>query len=92
MDVFTKIRDQVDAVGLPMVAVSLTAVPCANTPVLLLLHWHGFAPDATPPRPGGAGGTSPPPRRQPLPVPGSALQVNESWREMASLDHAMLDA
>ncbi|MCB2000931.1 MAG: hypothetical protein KDH91_11355, partial [Rhodoferax sp.] len=34
MDVFARIRDQVDAVGLPMVAVSLTAVPHANTPVL----------------------------------------------------------
>lgn len=92
MDVFARIRDQVDAVGLPMVAVSLTAVPCANTPVLLMLHWHGFAPQGSPPRAGAAGGAAPPAPRQALPVPGSALQVSDPWREMTSLDHAMLDA
>ena len=90
MDVFARIRDQVDAVGLPMVAVSLAAVPRANTPVLLVLHWHGFAHDAAPPS--RADMPAAPPRRRAVPVPGSALQVNESWREMANLDHAMLDA
>jgi hypothetical protein len=87
MDVFEKIRDQADAVGLPMVAVALTAVPCANTPVLLTLHWHGFGRDA----PAAGSGTRDAPA-PPRPVPGSALQVNEPWQFMASLDHAMLDA
>jgi hypothetical protein len=27
---------------LPLVAVSMAAVPYANTPVVLALHWHGF--------------------------------------------------
>ncbi len=90
MDVFARIRDQVDAVGLPMVAVSLTAVPRANTPVLLVLHWHGFARDAPAPSPASA--SVAPHRPAARPVPGSALQVSDTWREMASLDHAMLDA
>lgn len=42
MDLFEKIHQQLQFVGLPMWAVSLTAVPCPNTPVLLMLHWHGF--------------------------------------------------
>ncbi|MCW5641012.1 MAG: diguanylate cyclase [Rhodoferax sp.] len=88
MDVFARIRDQVDAVGLPMVAVSLTAVPRANTPVLLVLHWHGFARDAPAPASAPEAARRPPAR----PVPGSALQVSDAWREMANLDHAMLDA
>lgn len=90
MDVFDRIRDQVDAVGLPMVAVSLTAVPRANTPVLLVLHWHGFAHEAA--QPSHSGMPTAPPRRPAEPVPGSALQVNAPWREIANLDDAMLDA
>ncbi len=94
MDVFGKICDQVDAVGLPVVAVSLTALPCVNTPVLLTLHWHGFGREAPAPSKAASVGTSAPaaPQEPPQPVPDSALQVNEPWRVMASLDHAMLDA
>lgn len=84
MVVLHKIADQIAGVGLPLFAVTLTAVPRANTPVLLMLHWHGFLKDAEhAARPSAA-----PPR----PVPGSALQLNERWDALQMLDDAMLDA
>ncbi|HEY5763464.1 MAG TPA: hypothetical protein VIS73_09695 [Rhodocyclaceae bacterium] len=82
MEVIHKITGQIASVGLPLFAVTLTAVPCANTPVLLILHWHGFR------RSGDSGEAAEPP----VSVPGSALQLNERWDEMARLDEAMLDA
>jgi hypothetical protein len=82
MNVFDRISGQLDAVRLPLFAVTLTAVPRANTPVLLMLHWHGF-------RPADAGAVK---RRTLAPVAGSALQINEGWQELGALDEAMLDA
>lgn len=84
MNVVEKIQAQIDAVGLPIFAVSLTALPRANTPVLLMLHWHGFASEQAPPQ------QLPPLERRS--VPGSALQVSDPWHAMAHLDAAMLDA
>lgn len=86
MEVFDRIVEQIDTLGLPLFAVSLSALPRANTPVLLMLHWHGFRPD-----PDGAG----PPGDAALahrPVPGSALQINTHWNDLAHLDETMLDA
>ncbi|MBV8667137.1 MAG: diguanylate cyclase [Burkholderiaceae bacterium] len=84
MELFDKLSSQIASVGLPLLAVSLTAVPRADTPVMLMLHWHGFRknPDRLHRLLG----------MQPVPVPGSALQVNEPWKAMLALDHAMLDA
>lgn len=82
MEVLHKITGQIASVGLPLVAVTLTAVPCANTPVLLILHWHGFR------RPEESEAMA----DLPASVPGSALQVNERWDALARLDEAMLDA
>lgn len=84
MDVFDKISGQIASVGLPLFAVTLTAVPRANTPVLLILHWHGFRRNPTE--------TERARRPPPEPVPGSALQLNERWDELDVLDGAMLDA
>ena len=85
MEVFDRIAGQIDAVGLPLFAVTLTALPRANTPVLLMLHWHGFRADVamTGERPSAV------PRS---PVPGSALQLNPSWDALEWLDRSMLDA
>ncbi|MFO1312412.1 MAG: diguanylate cyclase [Burkholderiales bacterium] len=82
MEVFERIAEQIDAVRMPLFAVTLTALPRANTPVLLMLHWHGFLPA---------------PEQGPVPpshkaVPGSALQLNPPWDRLARLDEAMLDA
>src|SRR5688572_9746812 len=78
MEVFDRIARQMEAVGLPLFAVTLTALPRADTPVLLMLHWHGFGRET----PGGS----------PVSVPGSALQINQRWSALENLDDAMLDA
>ncbi|MDT8990086.1 diguanylate cyclase [Curvibacter sp. APW13] len=80
MELFETIHQQSQAMRLPLWGVSLTAVPCPNTPVLLALHWFGFA----------SAGVSP--REASVPVPGSALQINDPWQNMAQLDDGMLDA
>lgn len=86
MQIFDKVLDQAQSMHLPMVAVTLTAVPRANTPVLLVLHWHGFA--GTERKRGAAeAGLE---RRAPLPA--SALQVSETWHALEHLDEAMLTA
>ncbi len=67
----------------PMVAVTLAAVPHANTPVILALHWHGFVEV-----PLIAGG-------QTVlfePIQSSILQVNAPWNRCEDLDNALLEA
>jgi hypothetical protein len=87
MEVFDKVSDQVQSMGLPVVAVSLTAVPRVNTPVLLIVHWHGFAKQPT------TSTTQSGPEDRPLnAIPGSALQLNEHWPTTEHLDDAMLQA
>jgi hypothetical protein len=87
MQVFDKVMSQVQSVGLPVVAVSLTAIPRANTPVLLMVHWHGFArPQA--PRHVQSGETL----EAPVSIPASALQLSDTWMAMEHLDDAMLHA
>lgn len=84
MNIFETISGQITAVGAPLFAVTLTALPRAGTPVLLLLHWHGFR-------------RNPPPHDIPSalrhsPIPSSAMQLNERWADIGALDRAMLDA
>lgn len=84
MEIFQKIAAQIASVGLPLYAVTLTAVPRADTPLLLLLHWHGFR----------AADPGKRPERKPSyrPVPGSALQLNDRWQVLEEIDQAMLEA
>lgn len=84
MHIFDKIADQVRTVGLPLYAVTLTAVPRLDTPLLLMLHWHGFRKQVMPDLPGF--------RAMLFPVPGSALQLNERWHSVDTVEAAMLDA
>jgi hypothetical protein len=85
MDVVEKITGQIEAVGEPLFAVTLTTVPRANTPVLLMLHWHGFRRN---PRPVDFLTNIP----TQSPIPSSAMQLNEQWLDIGTLDQAMLDA
>ncbi len=87
MQVFDKVMDQAQSIGLPVMAVALTAVSCPNTPVLLMVHWHGFARPQTPRHVQ----TSAIPA-DPVGIPGSVLQVNDTWLAMEHLDNAMLQA
>ncbi|MEW6133763.1 MAG: diguanylate cyclase [Pseudomonadota bacterium] len=80
MELLQSIQAQIAAVRLPLYAVTVSAVPRPDTPLLLMLHWHGFRRDETKPH-----GT----RRA---VPGSALQINTSWRTLEEIDRALLDA
>ncbi|WP_418648211.1 hypothetical protein ACNQFN_05550 [Thauera butanivorans] len=84
MEILQSIIAQVDTVRLPLYAVTVTALPRPDTPLLLILHWHGFRRDERMP----AG--DPLTRRRP--VPGSALQLNARWRALEEIDAAMLDA
>jgi hypothetical protein len=85
MQILDRIENQIAATGLPLVAITVAAVPCPDTPVILTLHWHGFIKEklvdleeAEP-----VSYTS---------VPSSALQVNERWRDLVQLDRAAMDA
>lgn len=84
MDLYGLICAQVAAVRLPLYAVTLSAAARRNTPLLLMLHWHGFRRETAL----RIDGVDIPQR----PVPGSALQINERWQDIDVLDAAMLDA
>ncbi len=78
------IETQLVANRLPLVGVSVAAVPYANTPVVLTLHWHGFVEtrlaDVTDANVVAY-----------QPVPSSALQLNERWDRFEELENAVLD-
>lgn len=71
-----------NTVRLPLFAVTLAALPRKNTPVLLMLHWHGFRRE----------NPTMMARREAKSVPCSALQINGRWTALANIDEAMLDA
>lgn len=79
------IETQLVSNRLPLVAVSVAAVPHANTPVVLTLHWHGFV-EVRLAENDAANAVAY------QPVPSSALQVNERWDRFDELDNALLEA
>jgi hypothetical protein len=85
MQLLERIEEQIAATGLPLVGITLAAVPCPDTPVILTLHWHGFIREKLADIEGA----------QPVaytPIPSSALQVNDRWDNLAKVDQATLDA
>ena len=72
MHILERIENQIAATGLPLVGITLAAVPCPDTPVILTLHWHGFIKEKLAPveEAGAVSYTS---------VPSSALQLNDRW-------------
>lgn len=83
MELLEPIESQLISNRLPLVAVTLAAVPCANTPIVLGLHWHGFVEvtlinikEAHALRYDS--------------VPSSALQINDRWDDFAQLNDAAL--
>src|SRR5262245_51116026 len=81
MDLLERIEEQISATGLPLVGISLAAVPCPDTPVILTLHWHGFLREK-------AAANAP----AYAPVPSTTLQLNERWRQLAAVDCAAMEA
>lgn len=77
------IETQLVSNRLPIVGVTVAAVPYANTPFVITLHWHGFVEtrlaevtDAN--------------VVAYQPVPSSALQLNERWDRFEELENAVL--
>jgi hypothetical protein len=84
MDLLNRIENQMIANRLPLVGVTVAAVPYANTPVVLTLHWHGFVEvklaDVTDANVVAY-----------QPVPSSALQLNDRWDQLGELENDVLD-
>jgi len=82
MKLLDMIENQVVSNRLPLVAVSLAAVPHANTPTVLTLHWHGFVEVRLTEESAAVGYQ---------PVPSSALQINERWDRFDDLEYDALE-
>ena len=85
MQIVDRIEAQMAATNLPLVGITLAAVPCPDTPVILTLHWHGFikeklidADEAD--------------TVSYTPIPSSALQLNERWPDLLAVDCAAMEA
>jgi len=85
MELLDRIEDQVASTGLPLFAITLAAVPCPDTPVILTLHWHGFIKEKL-------ADIETAETVSYTPIPSSALQLNERWRDLLAVDRAALDA
>ncbi len=83
MNLLELIENQVIANRLPLVAISLAAVPHTNTPTVLTLHWHGFVEVKLTDDSNTVGYQ---------PVPSSALQINRRWDRFDDLDAETLEA
>src|SRR5262245_25353563 len=85
MEILERIENQIAATGMPLFGITLAAVPCPDTPVMLTLHWHAFVKEklAEMERADAVSFT---------PVPSSALQLNERWDDLVSLDRAAMEA
>jgi hypothetical protein len=84
MHLLEQIESQLIANRLPLVGITLAAVPYANTPIVLTLHWHGFVETRL------ANVTDANVVAY-QPVPSSALQVNDRWDQLQELENEVLD-
>jgi hypothetical protein len=82
MHLLDRIETQLISNRLPLVAITVAAVPYANTPVVLTLHWHGFVETRL-----AAAGEAIAYQS----VPSSALQINDRWDELDQLENEVLD-
>jgi hypothetical protein len=85
MQILDRIEVQVAATGLPLVGITLAAVPCPDTPVILTLHWHGFIKEKL-------ADIEEATTVSYIPIPSSALQLNERWRNLVAVDQAAMAA
>ncbi|HTR06330.1 MAG TPA: diguanylate cyclase [Paraburkholderia sp.] len=84
MDLFDRLQEQTQSVRLPLFAVTVTAAAQVNTPLIAILHWHGFR-RATPLVLPGV-------EIAPRAVPGSAVQIDAPWHSVEAVDAMLLDA
>lgn len=84
MHLLERIETQVISNRLPLVAITVAAVPYTNTPVVLTLHWHGFVET----RLAEVADSNVVAYQA---VPSSALQVNDRWDRFDELENEVLD-
>jgi len=85
MQLMERIEEQMAATQLPLFAITLAAVPCPDTPVILTLHWHAFVRERTADAEGAQSIAY-------KTVPSSALQLNARWEDVLTVDRAALEA
>jgi hypothetical protein len=85
MQILDRINDQIAATSLPLVGITLAAVPCPDTPVILTLHWHGFIKEKLADLEEAEAVSY-------TPIPSSALQLNERWDDLVAVDRAAMEA
>jgi len=85
MEILERIEAQIAANRLPLFAVTVAAVPCPDTPVILTLHWHGFVRERLL-------AVDEAEVVSYTPLPSSALQVNDRWTDILDLDRAAMEA
>ena len=85
MEILERIEDQISATGLPLFGITLAAVPCPDTPVILTLHWHAFVREKL-------AETEEAEAVAFTPVPSSALQLNDRWKDLLAVDRAAMEA
>jgi hypothetical protein len=85
MRIVERIEDQIASTNLPLVGITLAAVPCPDTPVILTLHWHGFIKEKL-------AELEEAETISYTPIPSSALQVNDRWRSLVAVDRAAMEA
>jgi len=85
MQLLERIEDQIAATGLPLVGITLAAVPCPDTPVILTLHWHGFIKERL-------AEVEQAEVVSYTPLPSSALQLNDRWSDLVAVDRAAMEA
>jgi hypothetical protein len=85
MRIVERIEDQIASTNLPLVGITLAAVPCPDTPVILTLHWHGFIKEKLVDLEEAETVSY-------TPIPSSALQVNDRWQNLLTVDRAAMDA
>ena len=74
MEILECITEQIAGNRLPLIGVTVAALPCPDTPVILTLHWHGFRKETLIAEEGTDVAAL-------TPVPSTTLQVNERWNE-----------
>lgn len=85
MQILERIEDQMSSTGLPLVGITLAAVPCPDTPVILTLHWHGFIRQKLIELKEAEVVAY-------TPIPSSSLQLNDRWRDLRAVDQAAMEA
>ena len=90
MQLLDAIETQMICNRLPLVGITVSAVPCCNTPIVLALHWHGFV-ERTLPVPAPKDDAPAVETVCYEPVPSSCLQITQRWDRVTDLDCAVME-